>query len=95
MIGTGAKGTHHSSFTPYSSRIAGLVCKSLKAAQSSGESDGTEVTIPVPLVIEIVFIGKAYTFSYGARGAFNYLPISSRPVSLARAGYFPYSTVSS
>jgi len=59
MIGTGAKGTHHASSTLNFSLSPAFVYKSLRAAQSSGESEGTEVTIPVPLVIEIVVIGRA------------------------------------
>ena len=62
MIGTGWKGTHHSSNILYSSLRTYLVYKSLNAAQSSGESDGTDVTIPVPLVMDMVFMGSAYTF---------------------------------
>jgi len=31
--------------------------------KSSGESEGTDVTIPVPLVSEMVIIGRQYTTS--------------------------------
>lgn len=50
---------HHSSKILYSSLKTYLVYRSLRAAQSSGESEGTDVTIPVPLVIDMVFIGRA------------------------------------
>ena len=54
-----------------------MVYRSLNAAQSSGESDGTDVTIPVPLFIDIVYIGSAYIFSYDVKGAFKGTPINS------------------
>lgn len=63
MISIGLKGMHHSSLTPYSALNFYFVYKSLKVAQSSGESDGTDVTIPVPLFIDMDFIGKVYTTS--------------------------------
>jgi len=58
MIGIGENGRTISSVKPYFYLKASFFYKSLKAAKSSGESDGTEVTIPVPLVIEIVNIGN-------------------------------------
>ena len=45
----------------------------------SGASEGTLVTIPVPLVIEIVSKGNVYTQSYVALGAFKGKPIKSMP----------------
>jgi hypothetical protein len=38
-----------------------LFCKSLNAAKSSGASDGTDVTTPVPLAMEMVSNGNVYT----------------------------------
>mmetsp|Transcript_13016 Transcript_13016/g.48712 ORF Transcript_13016/g.48712 Transcript_13016/m.48712 type:complete len:219 (+) Transcript_13016:1556-2212(+) len=55
---TTSKGMIHSSFTPNFSRIGGLAFKSDMAMKSAGESDGTEVTTPVPLFIKIVSMGR-------------------------------------
>ena len=63
IIGTGSNGKTHSSAIPYFSLKGCFYQRSLNVAQSSGESDGTDVTIPVPFSIEIVIIGRAYTFS--------------------------------
>jgi len=95
MIGTGSYKATHSSSTLNFFLNCGLVYKSHNAAKSSGESDGTLVTIPVPFSIDIVVIGRAYTLSYFESGAFNGLPIRSYPVTYARQGYFPYSFVTS
>ena len=78
---------------PNFSLRAGFYCKSLKVAQSSGESDGTDVTIPVPLVMEIVSIGRAYTFSYLVNGAERAFPHKSYPVTSARHSYSPNTGV--
>jgi len=77
MIGIGSNGMHHSSFTLYFSLRPFFVYRSLNAAQSSGASDGTLVTIPVPLFIVMVVMGKAYTTSYLVNGAFKGIPIKS------------------
>jgi hypothetical protein len=76
-MGIGSNGMHHSSFTLYFSLRPFFVYKSLKAAQSSGASEGTLVTIPVPLFMVIVCIGRAYTTSYLVRGALRGSPTNS------------------
>ena len=58
MIGITSNGTTHSSLTLNLALNASFDFKSDKAIKSSGESDGTEVTTPVPLVMEIVNIGN-------------------------------------
>lgn len=63
--------------------------------KSSGESEGTEVTIPVPLVMEMVDIGRAYTKSYLAKGALSFFPIISSPITFARQGHSLSTLVSS
>lgn len=79
----------------YFSLNPALVYRSLSAAQSSGASEGTLVTIPVPLVIEMVYMGRAYTYSNCARGALSFIPISSYPLTLASIGYLACSLVRS
>eukprot|EP00982_Pelagococcus_subviridis_P017516 31545-Pelagococcus_subviridis.AAC.4 len=56
--GTTSKGRTHSSRTPNFSRSAFFAFKSESAMKSSGESDGTDVTTPVPFPIRIVSMGK-------------------------------------
>ena len=56
--GTTSKGITHSSFTPNFSRIGALAFKSPSAMKSAGESEGTDVTTPVPLFIRIVSMGR-------------------------------------
>ena len=68
--------------TLYLALSAGFCFRSLSAAKSSGESDGTDVTIPVPLVIEIVSSGSTNTVACGARGAESGTPRSSWPVTV-------------
>ena len=56
--GTTSKGITHSSLTPNFSRIAAFALRSESAMKSAGESEGTEVTTPVPLFIRMVIIGR-------------------------------------
>ena len=53
IIGRGSKSLTISSVILYFVLNYSLFFMSLNAAQSSGESDGTEVTIPVPLKLRI------------------------------------------
>ena len=57
MIGTGSNGRTISSVTPYLARNGSLFLRSLKAAKSSGESEGTDVTTPM-LKVFCVNFGK-------------------------------------
>ena len=49
IIGTGSNGRTISSVTSYFARNGSLFLRSLSAAKSSGESEGTDVTTPVPI----------------------------------------------
>ena len=49
IIGTGSNGRTISSVKSYFARNGSLFFRSLRAAKSSGESEGTDVTTPVPV----------------------------------------------
>ena len=51
--------------------------RSERAIKSSGESEGTLVTMPVPLNMEIDNIGSEVIVVYGVSGARSGTPISS------------------
>mmetsp|Transcript_17323 Transcript_17323/g.60924 ORF Transcript_17323/g.60924 Transcript_17323/m.60924 type:complete len:218 (+) Transcript_17323:2017-2670(+) len=95
MIGTTLKGTTHSSLTPNLARRPSFCWRSRSAAKSSGASDGTDVTTPVPLPIEMVRSGSVYTTSYVAFGAESGHPMRSWPVMVARHSTLPSSGVAS
>ena len=64
MIETGMKGRTKSAEIENLSLNASFSFKSLQAAKSSGEFEGTEVTTPVPLPGMIDIIGKRGTRLY-------------------------------
>ena len=69
IIGTGSNGRTISSVTSYFARNGSLFLRSLSAAKSSGESEGTDVTTPVP-ICKIIMIKteipyKIYVYSSG------------------------------
>mmetsp|Transcript_6404 Transcript_6404/g.16700 ORF Transcript_6404/g.16700 Transcript_6404/m.16700 type:complete len:231 (-) Transcript_6404:30-722(-) len=63
MIGITSNDMIISSLIPYFSRNAGFSLRSRSEQKSSGESEGTLVTMPVPLSMEIESMGSVYTFS--------------------------------
>mmetsp|Transcript_13129 Transcript_13129/g.39676 ORF Transcript_13129/g.39676 Transcript_13129/m.39676 type:complete len:251 (-) Transcript_13129:838-1590(-) len=82
--------------TSYGTTISSVICgylerslastfNSCKAIQSSGASEGTEVTTPVPFDMEMVSRGRTYTLSYvSCSGARTAAPSKSQPLTVAR-----------
>lgn len=60
--------------------------------KSSGESDGTLVTMPVPLNMEIDSIGSDVIVAYGVSGARSGTPISSVALIIADATPWRWKT---